>query len=150
MHKRTPTFSSRQQKQETGRLLVLMNKYRKQHGLGPLAIDASLQAAAQWMSADMAKNNNRGHTDSLGRDTFRRLRDFGYTANTYQAENVAAGYSTAAEVLAGWKTSPGHNANMLHAHFTVMGIGLTYHGNAKFGWYWATTFGGQQSSPRRK
>lgn len=138
-------FNAETRDQETGRFLVLINRYRVQKGLKPLSMDKKLQQAAQWMSRDMAAKNYLGHRDSKGRDPFKRMAAFGYDYNTYKAENVAAGQQTAAKVIKSWQDSKTHNANMLNPKFTVIGIGFAYGKNSKFGWYWTTTFGGRKS-----
>ncbi|MCK5242838.1 CAP domain-containing protein [bacterium] len=138
-------FNSKIRDQESDRFLVRINKYRKQKGLKPLTVDNKLQPAAQWLSEDMAAKNYLGHRDSMGRDPFKRIAAFGYNYNTYKAENVAAGQETAAEVFKSWQESKTHNTNMLNPYFTVIGIGFTYSKKSRYGWYWATTFGGQKS-----
>ncbi|MEW6517240.1 MAG: CAP domain-containing protein [candidate division FCPU426 bacterium] len=143
-------FTAAAREKETGSFLVLLNQYRKQQGLGPLAADRTLQQAAQWLSEDMAAHDQVGHIDSRRRDPFRRLEDFGYDLNTYKAENVAAGQATAAEVLKSWRDSPAHNANLLNPHLKFIGIGFTYRRKSRFGWYWATTFGGEAGRGPKK
>ncbi len=138
-------FNAKTRNQETRRFLVLLNRYRKQKGLRPLSMDNKLQRAAQWMSDDMAAKNYLGHHDSKGRDPFKRLAAFGYNDNTDKAENVAAGQKTADEVLKSWQNSKNHNRNMLDPQFTVIGIGFSYDKKSKYGWYWATSFGGRKS-----
>lgn len=139
-------FTARTRDRETRRFLVLLNRYRQAKGLRPLSIDKRLQRAARWMSEDMAANNHLSHHDSKDRDPFKRLADFGYNYNTDKAENVAAGQQTAAEVLHSWQSSRTHNRNMLDPHFTVIGIGFFYSKKSKYGWYWATSFGGRKSN----
>jgi uncharacterized protein YkwD len=138
-------FTAKTRDRETHSFLLLLNRYRQKKGLKPLKMDKKLQRAAQWMSKDMAANNYLSHHDSKGRDPFKRLADFGYDYNTYKAENVAAGQQTAAEVLQSWQSSTTHNRNMLDPHFTVIGIGFFYGKKSKFGWYWATSYGGRES-----
>ena len=46
----------------------------------------------------------------------------GYAVNTWRGENLVAGTETAAYAFQMWKESPGHNANMLGEHYTVIGI----------------------------
>jgi uncharacterized protein YkwD len=128
---------------EEAAFLALINQYRQSRGLAPLAINPNLTAAAEWMSQDMAAKGYFSHTDSLGRDPFQRMAAFGYTANTWKGENIAAGYQTAAQVMAGWQSSAGHNANMLNGNVTVIGIGRAYKAGSPYGHYWTTTFGGQ-------
>jgi uncharacterized protein YkwD len=139
------TFNAETRYRETHRFLAILNRYRKQKGLGPLRVDKKLQRAAQWMSDDMAANDYLSHHDSKGRDPFERMAVFGYNYNTDKAENVAAGQKTAEEVLKAWQSSSDHNRNMLDAHFTVIGIGLSYGMKSRYGWYWATSFGGRGS-----
>jgi uncharacterized protein YkwD len=129
--------------QEEADFLALINDYRQAHGLAPLTVQPQLTAAARWMSGDMAAQRYFSHTDSEGRDPFKRMADFGYTANTWKGENIAAGYGTAAQVFAGWKSSPGHNANMLNAHFRTIGIGRVYLDGSPYRIYWTTDFGGE-------
>jgi len=57
-------------------------------------------------------------------------------------ENIAAGNSTASATFTQWKNSSGHNANMLGANYTVMGIGRAT-GGGQYGVYWTNVFGGQ-------
>ncbi len=138
-------FDAKTRDAETRRFLVLINRYRAQKGLRPLRMDKKLQRAAQWMSDDMAAKNYLDHHDSKGRDPFQRLAAFGYNYNTAMAENVAAGQKTAAKVLKTWQNSSTHNRNMLDPHYTVIGIGFSYGKKSKYGWYWATSFGGRKS-----
>jgi uncharacterized protein YkwD len=138
-------FTAKTRDRETRGFLVRLNRYRQKKGLKPLKMDKKLRRAAQWMSEDMAANNYLGHHDSKGRDPFKRLADFGYNYNTYKAENVAGGQQTATEVLHSWQSSRTHNRNMLDPHFTVIGIGFFYGKKSKYGWYWATSYGGRKS-----
>jgi uncharacterized protein YkwD len=122
--------------------LTIINNYRAQNGLGALSLDPQLNNVARWMADDLANNNYFSHTDSLGRDPFRRMDDMGYTYNTWRGENLAAGTINAQPSFQMWSDSPGHNANMLGEHYTVIGIARAYDANSDFGWYWATEFGG--------
>lgn len=128
---------------EEAAFLALINGYRQSRGLAPLTLTPQLTAAAEWLSQDMASKGYFSHIDSLGRDPFQRMADFGYTANTWKGENIAAGYQTAAQVMAGWQSSAGHNANMLNSNFRVIGIGRAYQAGSPYGYYWTTTFGGE-------
>lgn len=122
--------------------LTLINNYRQQNGLSPLQASVSLTNAAKWMSADMAAKNYFSHTDSLGRDPFVRMASFGYNYNAYKGENIAAGYSDAANTFNQWKNSAGHNANMLNANYKVIGIGRVANTASTYRYYWTTDFGG--------
>lgn len=129
-----------------GTFLAMLNAYRQEHGVGPLAEDPALAAAAEWMSADMGANAYFSHTDSLGRDPFQRMAAFGYGGNTWKGENLLAGTADPAEALRLWQGSAGHDANLLRPEFRVIGIGRVYTAGSPFGWYWTTDFGGTPSS----
>ena len=117
-----------------------INSYRAARGLGALKVSVKLTRAAKWMSLNMANNDYLDHSDSLGRDTFARIRSFGYRDAT-MGENIAAGMSGARATFNQWKNDPPHRAGMLRAKFKVIGIGRAYSADSMLGWYWSTTFG---------
>ena len=121
--------------------LGLINNYRQQNGLQPLALSYGLTKPSQWKSVDMATNAYFAH-DDLSRTWDQRIVDCGYTYNTWLGENIAAGYSTAQSVFDAWRNSPGHNANMLGANYTAIGIGRYSLAGSPYGVYWTTDFGG--------
>ena len=124
--------------------LELINDYRDQNGLGPLELSDALNQAAAWKSAHMATNDYFAHDDALiNRSFVDRLRDCGYTANTWLAENIAAGNDTAAEAFLQWRDSAGHNANMLNPNMVAIGVARVFNENSTYGWYWTTEFGGE-------
>jgi uncharacterized protein YkwD len=124
----------------------LINSYRTQRSLKPLLVSKTLSTDSDWHTYDMSRKNYFSHTDSLGRDPFRRMAAFGYSYNTYKGENIAAGNSTAQATFDQWRVSSGHNANMLRANYKVIGIGRNYGSTARYRWYWNTTFGGYVDS----
>ena len=117
--------------------LALINDYRVANGLAPLANSATLNVAAYDHSRDMSDNGYFSHTSQNGDSPWDRMAEAGYDYNTAQGENIAYGYPTAEEVFEGWRDSPGHNTNMLHPDFEVIGIGYVSDGH-----YWTTAFGG--------
>ena len=125
--------------------LTAINSHRQANGLGALSLDWQLNAAADWMSNDMAANDYFSHTDSLGRDPFQRMADFGYSYSTWKGENLAAGVDVGQAAFNVFKNSPGHNSNMLNPNFKVIGIARAYGAGTTYGWYWTTDFGGQGS-----
>lgn len=128
--------------------LVLINNYRAANSLGELSMDAKLQDAADWMSADMLNGCVSGgyacsHTDSTGRDFSTRLRAFGYPSgiSASAGENIAWGTGrilSAADAFNMWKNSPGHNANMLKSSYSAIGISRSCSGSACA---WVNDFG---------
>lgn len=121
--------------------IQLLNDYRAQNGLQPVAVDTALSRAAAWMSIDLAGRAGLDHTDSLGRSPWKRMPDCG--AASPGGENLAAGTPLAspAAVLQAWKGSPGHNAIMLGKDFTLVGVARHTAPGSKFGVYWTLTFG---------
>jgi uncharacterized protein YkwD len=142
----SPASADPQLDSEEQAFVTLINNYRAQNGLGPLSIDLEMQASSDWMSNDMGVNAYFSHTDSLGRDPWTRMCAFGYCYNTWMGENIAAGYNTAQSVFTAWQNSPGHNANMLGAHYTAMGISRVFTAGSPYGWYWTNDFGGVNSN----
>jgi uncharacterized protein YkwD len=136
-------IASPQVGQDEQALLDLINAHRVDNGLSTLSISSTLTDAAAWMSADMAEKDYFSHTDSLGRDPFQRMSDFGYDYNTWKGENLAAGSDTPQMTFELWRDSPGHNANMLNSNFVVVGLAKAYGPTSTYGWYWAAEFGGR-------
>ena len=97
--------------QETA-FIQLINDYRQQQGLSRLLVSDLLSDAAQKHNSDMGKYSFFSHT-TLASDYFAvnstpwaRMAACGYDFNTYRGENIAAGYSTADGVFAGWRPPP--------------------------------------------
>ncbi|MEA2594468.1 MAG: hypothetical protein QOF01_937 [Thermomicrobiales bacterium] len=132
--------------------LTIINDYRAQNGKAPLTLLRTLGAAAKHHSVDMATRNYFSHTapptTAGGASTTfdQNIIDHGYNWRTIPAgvgENIAAGNSTAQGTFEQWRTSPGHNDNMLgvRSDFKAIGIGRAYNATSTYGWYWTTTFG---------
>jgi uncharacterized protein YkwD len=85
----------------------------------------------------MAMTGLFSHTDSDGHSSFVRIKATGYLDNVqsyYTGENLAKNIDTAAAAVKAWMNSPSHRDNMLHPHFTEIGVGL-------FEDYWVIHFG---------
>lgn len=122
--------------------LTLINNHRAANGRAPLRASYTLSKASAWKSKDMGVNGYFGHND-LDRTWDQRMRDCGYTFNTWAGENILGGGSgTAQQAFDAWRNSSGHNANMLSSNFTAIGIGRHYTAGSPYGWYWTTNFGG--------
>ncbi|MER5717833.1 CAP domain-containing protein [Streptomyces sp. NPDC002132] len=117
------------------KVVSLVNSERGKAGCSPLTVNAKLTKAAQDHSADMASHRNMSHTGSDGSDPGTRITRAGYAWSTY-GENVAYGYSTPEQVMAGWMASPGHKRNILNCAFKEIGVGLAQPGS-----YWTQDFG---------
>ncbi len=117
-----------------------INNYRKSNGQGELTYQPNMEQAANWMSKDMGDKNYFSHTDSMGRDPFKRLADFNYKGG-WMGENIAAGKSSAADTFTQFKNSPGHNENMLRPQFTRIGVARVQVPGSTYNWYWTVDFG---------
>ncbi|MFO1305052.1 MAG: CAP domain-containing protein [Burkholderiales bacterium] len=97
------------------RLATLVNEYRASHRLSPLTVDTTVAALAREHSAAMAK------ADKLSHDGFpSRVKRSGLPMCV---ENVGWNYGTAERQFEGWRTSPGHDRNMLDPRVERIGIG---------------------------
>lgn len=93
-------------------------------GLPPLKDVSTLDAASETHSSNMAGRDFFAHCD-LDTKTSppARMTAAGYTGFVYAAENIAAGYATPQDVVAGWVASPGHYANMTSTSAFETGVG---------------------------
>src|SRR5947207_12742634 len=129
-------------------LLAQVNSFRASRGLSTLVISDSLTLAAKWMATDMSVNNYFAHTSLDGRSPTQRMADAGYPAfTTWSGEDLAAGYTGAAQVLQGWIDSPAHFAVLTDPEYHAIGIGRSYASGSQYGWYWAADFGGIADRP---
>ncbi len=110
----------------------MISLYRRNNGLGALALDDGLQGVAEAQAKDMAR---RGDLEARGALPL-RLREAGVEASA-AVENVSAGYRTLAEAFSGWRDSGPHNARMLDKRVKRMGIATAYAPGAKYKVYWA-------------
>lgn len=118
-----------------------INAYRKANGVSPLTFSRSLGMAAAHHSNYMAKTDDIDHT--LGSVTWsQNILNYGYPEGQAMGENVLAGRKSAAGALSLWKSSPGHNQNMLSKTWKSIGVGRSVNLDGKYGYYWTTTFGG--------
>ncbi|MEM7024401.1 MAG: CAP domain-containing protein [Pseudomonadota bacterium] len=133
-----------------GTILALVNAERASGGqcggnarsaVAPLALDPALSKAAAVHAHDMASNNFFSHTGSDKSNPFKRIAAAGFSGGP-QGENIAAGYPSAASVVAGWMSSPDHCNNIMNAGFDFLGADHAFDASSAYGHYWVQTFGG--------
>jgi uncharacterized protein YkwD len=111
-------------------VLCLHNKVRRAHGLHRLRLSPSLSRAALRHSRQMVRESYFEHTSPGGSTLLSRARAAGYLRSAYRftlGENIGWGegyLSTPRSMVRAWMASPGHRANILHARFRDVGIGL--------------------------
>ncbi len=106
----------------------MISLYRRNNGLGDLALDNSLRRDAQRLADDMARPGAvapKAASPILGK------------SSAGQLVGLTAGYHTLAEAFSGWRQSPPHNARMLAAKARRMGLATAYAPKAKYKVYWA-------------
>jgi uncharacterized protein YkwD len=106
----------------------------------PLTNDPKLRQAARCHSLDMARNNFFDHNSQDGRTLWDRIAAAGYTGFG-NAENIAAGQSTAADVMNSWMTSTGHCNNIMTSGSNEIGIGYGFDTSSDYDRYWTQDFG---------
>jgi uncharacterized protein YkwD len=114
------------------RLLELINASRAVVGAGPLSFEPELQAAADKHTHWMLETDIFSHTGAGGSSPFQRMGEEGYDYRS-AAENIAYISGSSAAVLDeadvvqlhnNLMNSPGHQANLLNANYTEVGLGL--------------------------
>ena len=113
------------------------NGHRSAAGRAPLVVDSRLTSAAQRHANDMANRQLMTHTGSDGTNAGQRVAMYGYGA-TMWAENVAAGYATATDVVNAWMNSSGHRANILNPQLVHIGVAAATGSNGVV--YWSMVF----------
>ena len=108
-------------------ILCLLNAERAAKGLPALHSNGKLAKAAHaWAGRMVAKRffaHESGHSTPLS-----RIKKTGYVRGTWQiGENIAWGsgaLATPRAIVNGWMHSPPHRANILHAAFRDIGVGI--------------------------
>lgn len=104
------------------KLLDTTNVQRSSNGKPKLVINDKLTAAAQTKANDMAKRNYWSHTTPDGNAPWQFVKDAGYS---YQkaGENLAYGFDSSSDTVAGWMNSKSHRENLLDNAYSEVGFG---------------------------
>jgi uncharacterized protein YkwD len=103
-------------------MLVLVNEERRKAGLPPLKADPELTMVARAHSNDMFSRGYFSHYTPEKKDPFDRMKA-AKVRFLSAGENLALG-QTLEVCHEGLMNSPGHRANILHASFGRVGIGV--------------------------
>ena len=134
----------------TDATLCLLNGERADHGLGPLAPNDKLAAAATAYSQDMVAGSYFSHTGRDGSGVLDRIQRSGYLprdAGWVLGENLAWGtgsLATPGSIMQAWMNSTGHRDNILNPDYREIGIGIVVGNPAAadgLGATYATEFG---------
>jgi hypothetical protein len=106
-----------------GTLLSDTNAERSKQGESALRLDSRLSAAAQAKAEDMVKTDYWAHDSPAGKTPWKFIAESGYQ---YQSagENLAYGFASADDSVAGWMNSPEHRANILNRAYSDVGFGV--------------------------
>jgi len=115
----------------------LISQYRASHGLGPVTMDVRLNQAAEHQARAVAATGILSHGEFTSRMA-------AYGIRGYRAENLAAGSDSVQDVIARWKASPGHNANMLLPQVARVGLARVDTPGSGWGRYWALVLSSEQ------
>jgi uncharacterized protein YkwD len=130
-----------------GHLMVyLANLERAAHGAPPLKAASELMESAQFHSEWMAEYDCFAHTCSGEPGWVTRIENAGYAYWVVLGENIAGGYTTAAQVTTEWMNSPDHRSNMLSTEFREAGGGYAFSGSSTYHHYWTLDFGARNDS----
>jgi hypothetical protein len=126
-------------------ITAMISQYRREHGLPAVKTDPKLTAVAERQAKAMAASGIMDH-DVAGSFATRIA-----AANTDSAaENIAAGTKTWSDTLRLWKTSPGHNANLLYPGADLLGVAVAYNENTRYKVYWAMVIGHKAAKVRTR
>ena len=104
-------------------LLSTTNQQRQVAKESNLTIDPQLTAAAQAKANDMAQRNYWAHNTPDGKSPWTFLTGAGYSYDL-AGENLAYGFNSAQEAVAGWMNSQEHRDNILNAGYQNVGFGV--------------------------
>ena len=121
------------------RMLDSVNALRQASGIGPVQLNAQLNAAAATHSRDMSIQNRPWHFGSDGSSPIDRVRRVGYTG-AMLGEVISETYETELETLAAWMEDPGTRAVILERRAVNMGFSWFQEQNGKI--WWTLVMGG--------
>jgi uncharacterized protein YkwD len=115
-------------------IVALTNELRARHGLPPLAVNASLTAAAEGYASLMAASDWFAHEGPDGSTPASRAQAAGYVGLTYLAENLYRGFygDPHASIVQAWEDSPAHLNAMLSEKATEIGVACSVFGDMRW------------------
>lgn len=122
---------------EIRQVLDLVNQERAKNGIAALTLNNELTHIATMKATDMKDKNYFSHNSPTYGTPFEMLQQFG-VKYSYAGENIAAGQTSASQVMNDWMNSSGHRANILNKNYTQLGVGYVKGG--QYGTYWVQLF----------
>ncbi|MEM7695355.1 MAG: CAP domain-containing protein [Pseudomonadota bacterium] len=125
----------RERSVDPNRAVALINAHRTSKGRGTLRHDPRLSQIARETARELARRNTLKTEMHTAVGIGKRLDGDRYRASR-AAENLGAGYPTLVMAVDGWKTSKGHNQNLLNPHMTHAGIALVLTDKGPYHSFW--------------
>ncbi|WP_380056007.1 CAP domain-containing protein [Falsihalocynthiibacter sp. SS001] len=119
------------------RMLDSTNVLRASAGVGPLQLDADLNAAAATHSRDMAVQNRPWHFGSDGSSPLDRVARTGYNG-VLAGENISETYETELQTLSAWMSEPDTRRVILDPAARDMGFAWFQEKSGKIWWTMVT------------
>ena len=113
---------------EVAQVFELVNRERKANGLSELKLSEELCRAAEIRAKEIG--GYFSHTRPNGTSCFTVFKENGISYRR-AGENIAAGQTSASQVMNGWMNSSGHRANILSGSFGKIGIACYNNGGRK-------------------
>lgn len=135
---------SEDQKQATDLLFAAMNAQRVQRGLPAFIRDSRLDVSAQRHCDTMVETNIFSHRCPGEPEYTQRIINAGYTPWDYVYENIAAGQSSADEVVAEWMDESPPNdwhRRAILGYSVHVGCGFSEARGTTWVYYWTADFG---------
>lgn len=111
---------------------ALINNYRTDNGVNPIAFDGTLTYVAKLRSQDLMDRNYFSHYTPEGTTVFNLLRA-NNVSFSQGGENLAqakpANIGTPEAFLNAWANSPTHKSNMLRSSYNYIGVGMVSNGD---------------------
>jgi uncharacterized protein YkwD len=104
-------------------LLTGTNAQRASNSEAPLNLNSELDSAAQAKANDMVAKDYWSHVTPSGQQPWVFITAAGYNY-VAAGENLAYGFDTSQDVIAGWMGSPEHRANILDSSYQDVGFGF--------------------------
>ncbi len=127
----------RKAKSVEGQVIDLTNQERQKNGLSLLQLDWQLSRVARYKSRNMRDVGYFSHRSPTYGSPFDMMKSFNIEYSQ-AAENIAAGQTSAEQVVREWMDSPGHRKNILTGSYTHIGVGYAKGGS--YGTYWTQMF----------
>ncbi len=130
--RQTARFPTQDVAVDAGSAAALVSQYRASKGMKAVSVDPALTRLALDQARAVAAIGDLSH-DVSGSFASRLS-----TANrNYAAENLSAGPTSVAEVIAQWRASPGHDRNLLLPQAERIGLARVDAPASRYKRYWA-------------